>query len=152
MEVCLHNIESKIIYRVKAFALYSIVLAHSMYTNIDNEIAVNYLSRISTVGMFIFLFVCGYYYTYDGKKHKVSWAQFWKKAITLFVPWFTNASVYYLLLIRAKGFELSLHTYVNFVLRNGLYFYFMTILCLCYVIGWNFYQGKPLIVKVFCMY
>ena len=140
--------ESSVMYRTKAFALYSIVMAHSAYTSIDSTIVQKVLSRVSTIGVFLFLLISGYYYTKDGINQKYRLREFWrKKFVHLIIPWFVNASALYGLdVITHMGevqFELSV--YLNFIFGNGSLFYYMPILCFCYILCWNIAKSEKIL-------
>lgn len=138
IEIMTCNNGSAIMYRMKAIALYSIVLAHSPYTNIQSEFFVNILARVATIGVFAFFWISGYYYTKDGIEHKYSFIKFLKKKLcTTIIPWIINASIYYGLIALASEGNIRLTAYLNFILGNGSLFYYMTMLCGCYLVVWK---------------
>ena len=135
--------ESKIVYRLKALALVSIVAAHSPYTMLNNGIVLSFFQRFSTVGVVIFFFLSGYYYSVDGFKQKYNFSKFWKKKIkNLIIPWLVNGSLYFILLTVSGTKQMNGLEYINFIIGNGSVLYYLTMLCICYLICWNFLKRK----------
>lgn len=126
--------QSMLIYEVKTLAVISIVMAHSSYTMLQNEYMISFLGRFCRMGVFTFLLLAGYFYNCS-KEEKFS--LFWKKkATTLLLPWFVSGTIMYGFQI-LQG-QMGIKEYVNFLLGNGSSLYYMTVLCMLYVIFWPF--------------
>lgn len=135
--------DSKTLYRFKALALISIVMAHTYYTDIQSVIVVRYIHRFCTAGVFSFFFLSGFFF----HPTKTSAQEFFKKkTIILLCPWLFCSTVYYCLLVLAKTKSLSILSYINFFVGNGSYFYYLSMLCFCYLFFWRCYNKKAFLM------
>lgn len=126
---------SKTLYRLKALAVISIVMAHSCYTEIPNRIVVMLFHRYATAGVFIFFLLSGYFF--NTAKGMTFFVKFWKKkARFLVAPWLTGAILLFAYGFITGGQKLSIMNFINYVLGNGSFFYYLTVLCFCYLICW----------------
>ena len=132
------KVENISLYYLKAFAIISVALAHSCYTQLPHIDMGLFLERLSRVGVFIFFFLAGYFF----KPQK----NFWKKKFTrLFIPWLLAAVWMY-------SYPKILHHQVwflkgciNYFIGNGSYLYFLTILCACYILCWYYNKFHKLL-------
>ena len=109
-------------YQLRAFGLYSIVLAHSCYPSIKSSIDYYFFSRLSCVGVVIFLFVSGYYL--KNESMNVLFPKLIKK---IFFPWLFCGSLVYMIGIVKGGNTVSVKSYINYMIGNGSYLYYCTI-------------------------
>lgn len=124
---------SKALYIAKAFAVVSIVLAHTSYDCISNEYIKAFLSIYKLIGVYIFFIISGYFYNKD--KYRNVWELLKDKAIKICVPWAIFGTVIYgITMFFNKGLNISFLGYINHMLGNGTYLYFLTMLLLSYVI------------------
>lgn len=144
--------ERNFIYVLKFFAVISIVSAHvnSILNNTSqfNYIASVFLQEIAIFGVPIFLIISGYLYS----KNKDNLTVFFKKRIkTLIIPWIMTGTVVFLYITLRKG-NLNLVSYGNFLIGNGTYLYYLSILFMLYAIFWKLKNKKILIVLLlFCI-
>lgn len=134
---------SKQIYAFKAICLLSIVLAHTPYHGVDNQMAYNFLYSFSQFGVVGFFIVSGYFFL-DTRK---SFSQFWKgKLFTIFIPWFVAASMNYFKTILHGGFGIL--NYFYYLIGNRNIFYFLSMLVLCYLLLWKFRKNNKVLLFV----
>lgn len=134
---------SNTMYQWKAIALVSIVMAHSWYTYIENPYVVSICARFTKFGVFVFLFLSGYFF--DPQKYTFS--EFWKKKLrTLGIPWIVAAALTYCLRFRVYGFYVDIKEFVNWTLGNGSWLYWLSILVMCYLIYWKVFKSKTLCI------
>ncbi|ETT41438.1 hypothetical protein C162_26190 [Paenibacillus sp. FSL R7-269] len=129
-----HFEERNYIYILKALALVSIVSAHSVgFTSTAsrfNQLSSWLLGQIGSIGVGVFFLVSGFLFY---RNSRTIGNFFRKKFITIVVPWvITGTAVYLLLVIRNN--EQSLSGWFNFLLGNGSYLYYLTILFVFYLI------------------
>lgn len=130
---------SDVMYQWKAIALVSIVMAHSWYSYIENLRLVVFCGRFTKFGVFVFLFLSGYFFT--PQKH--TFCAFWKRKITTIgVPWIVAAIITYCIRFRIYGFYFDIKEIVNWILGNGSWLYWLTILMFCYLIYWKLYKSN----------
>ena len=119
------------LYALKAFAIVTVILAHSAYTSVQNAFIVRLLGAISCVGVVVFFALSGYFYkTYDRGflfflKKKILW---------LIVPWAFWGAATYAVNFLQKNFVFSFIGFLNYMIGNGSYLYFMTILTVLFLI------------------
>lgn len=134
---------SKTLYRLKAFALVAIVMAHTYYTEIPNEWAVRYIHRFCTAGVFCFFFLSGFFF-HPTKGQAAAFIR--KKISSLVCPWFFCSSLYFALLVVTHTMSPNLKHYINFVLGNGSFLYYLTVLCIFYLLFWHFSQNRAVLL------
>ena len=122
---------SEIVTYARATALVSIVSAHVQFSETACESIVHFYRMIASIGVVLFLIVAGYYYS---PSHYGSFTGVMKRKLTTIVlPWFCLGStgfLYNAILSR----NLSVSRYINFLLGNGSYLYYLSILILCFVV------------------
>ena len=105
-------------YCLRAFAVYSIILAHSCYPSIESKLDVYIFSRLSCVGVATFLFLSGFFL----KNEKIT-KLFPKLVIKILVPLLVCGSlVYFLGMIRSQSFGIK--SWINYLVGNGSYLYY----------------------------
>lgn len=129
---------SKMFCAARVFALLSVVSAH---ISLPETFAGNLFGRIGSIGVVAFIIMSGYFYNTD-KYSKVT-KLIADKFVKLIVPWFFMASVVfaYDTILGHKPF--SFINYFKWIIGNGTYFYYMTVLVMCYLI---FYKTNRIIL------
>lgn len=135
---------------IKGIAIISVICAHcNAVVNPEYRVAVTFsrlLSNFGTTGVVCFFFISGLLFHYNGK-----FISFWKKKLTRFIPaWFFAASVVYLYVYLRKP-PLSLKSYINFILGNGSYCYYMTMLIVIYAVFTIFPFMRTTVSLVICI-
>ena len=123
----------------RVFALVSIVCAHITFTK-DAPYAITKLySAFASIGVICYILCSAYYY--NPKKYTFV-GLLKNKAITIGVPWIFLGTVGYLYnAILSKN--LSVIGYLKWIIGNGSFLYFLTILILCFLI---FYRTNNIIL------
>lgn len=135
---------------IKGIAIISVLCAHcNAVLNTEHQVAMSFsiiLSNFGTAGVLCFFFVSGLLFHYND-----NFISFWRKKLIRFIPaWFVSASVVYLYVYLRKP-PLSLKSYINFVLGNGSYCYYMTILIVIYAIFTIFPFMRTRISLIICI-
>lgn len=125
--------ESKNIYIIKAMAIFFVVCAHvatvPSNTIYMNSIFSEILSNLGTMGVGIFYFLAGYIF----RKNNKSFKKFInRKFRTIIVPWIITGSSVYIYIILRKG-TFQVEDYLNFILGNGSYLYYLSVLIFMYL-------------------
>lgn len=125
---------SDLIYRWKAVALVSIVMAHSWFTNIDNMFLVNICTRFTRWGVFTFFMLSGFFFC----PHKTTVKIFWKKKLrSIILPWVVGGLINYFIRFKSMDFYFSPIDIFNYIIGNGSWLYWITMLLMCYVLFWK---------------
>lgn len=122
------------IYILKAISIISVVCAHTSYTNsATNNIAIitsKFLSLFGCIGVGIFFIISGYLFANNNDSISI----FLKKKFKyIVIPWILTGSIVYLYVSIRKN-SVSIVSLINFIIGDGSYLYFLTILMLCYCI------------------
>ena len=151
---------SRSMYILKGLSLYSIVLAHTCYSSIDIRTLPNYLawmahptfinyllSSIGSFGVIAYLFISGYYFN----PKKTNMHRFIKhKVVTIIIPWLIwGYYIYARKFIAGSPFYFNLHEILNWLLGNGTYLYFLSILIICYMVFYYIDNIALLILAIF---
>lgn len=117
---------------IKGFAIISVISAHCNAildsTNKFAEVSSLLLQNIGTLGVICFFVISGILFHYPGKNVR----QFLKKKIrNIVIPWFISAICVYLYVYLRKP-PITLKGCLNFVLGNGSYCYYLTVLMVLY--------------------
>lgn len=131
---------------MRFFAISSVITAHS---NRGELIELFNFPKISILfnnfgiyGVSIFFFMAGIFYYKDKSLFKEFTI---KKMKNIFIPWiFTGTLVYAYIIIRKGGMSFS--SYFNFLVGNGSYLYFLTLLFIYYFCLWKLKKYKSLII------
>ena len=125
------------LYALKAFAVLTVILAHSAYTSVQNAFIVRLLGALSSVGVVVFFVLSGYFY----KNYDRGFLFFLKKKILwLIVPWaFWGVATYAVNFLR-KDFSFTFLNFLNYMIGNGSYLYFMTVLTVLFLICYFLYK------------
>lgn len=128
----------------RAIALISIVSAHIFFSAGTPVLISNFYNKIASIGVIAYIIVSGYLYS---PEHYGSFGKMLvKKLKSLGIPWLFLGTVGYLYNgILSKN--ISALSYFKFIIGNGSYLYFMTVLFLCFVAGY-FIKSKALKVML----
>ena len=130
---------STVITVARAFALISIVCAHIVFSSGTPYAITKIYSAIASIGVVCYLFAAGYYYN----PQKYTFTGLLKnKATTIVLPWVFLGTVSYLYnAILSKN--LSIIGYFKWIIGNGSFLYFMTVLVICFLI---FYRTNKFVL------
>lgn len=125
--------QSNIIYNIKALCILSAICAHTSGVVNGETLAIPMgclLGSLGSIGVPIFFLCSGMLFTQ--KQENV--ASFLKKKVQgLVVPWiFVGSLVWFYVVLRKGG--ASVWTWLNFILGNGSYLYYMSMLLVCYLV------------------
>lgn len=142
---------SSIIDELKGLALISIVSAHTATGGngtIISNLSERFLKAFGIIGVLIFLIISGYLFGHDKKPLTI----FSKRKIrSLIIPWVIVGTIVYMVssFSGAQKEDVSIMKYLLFLIGQGTYLYFMTILIICYIVF--FYlrkQNKILLISM----
>ena len=123
----------KIIYIAKAFAIISIICAHCSHVGdsfqSDNRFISSLITSLGSLGVGVFFVLSGYLM---GNNTKTFYMFCKTKFVSIIIPWFFSGSLVYLYVVLRKG-GLSFTTWLNFLLGNGSYLWFLTVLIMLYL-------------------
>lgn len=119
---------------IKGFAIISVICAHcNAVLDSANQFAVIsslFLQNIGTLGVICFFVISGMLFHHPGK----DMGKFFKKKIkNIVIPWIISATCVYLYVYLRKP-QVTLHSWMNFVLGNGSYCYYLTVLMVLYLL------------------
>lgn len=127
------NKRSELIYLIKGLAVCSVISAHCNSVASDAmavaKVCSLILQHISTYGVICFFTLSGFLFQSD----ECVGVFFQKKLKRLCIPWFISATVVYLYVYLRKP-PVSISTWIRFVIGDGSYCYYMSILMMLYVI------------------
>ena len=128
--------QSDIIYGIKAFCILGVVCAHTSANVAGGFIAERlscFLNGMGCIGVPIFFFLSGVLFL---NREQSLFVFFKKKMGSLFLPWLLTGTIVWLYVVLRKG-GISLIAWANYVLGNGSYLYYMSMLLICYLIFWG---------------
>lgn len=145
MEVLeIKNFERTRISVLKGLATMCIIGAHCASTQSENVFvkeSEQLLSILGGIGVIVFFTVSGMLFHYE----KYSIKEFFiKKVFNLIVPWFISGTAVYLYVYLRKP-PISFVSWINYIIGNGSYLYYMTLLMIFYLL---FFFIKPLRSRV----
>lgn len=119
---------------IKGLAIISVISAHcNAVLDTTNRFAVMsslLLQNIGTLGVICFFVISGMLFHHPGK----NLGQFFEKKIrNIIIPWFISATCVYLYVYLRKP-PITLKGCLNFVLGNGSYCYYLTVLMVLYAL------------------
>lgn len=123
---------SQTMYLLKFFAIFSIILAHTRCEDIENDYIRVTLSIIKALGVYIFFIISGYYF--KPEKYKNFFNLLKDKVIKICIPWFISGAIVYVVIFKTIKFYCYTKEIINFILGNGSYLYYMTVLLISYII------------------
>jgi len=123
----------------RVFAVISIVSAH---VNIGQpQWAHKMINAFGSIGVIVFIILSGYFY--NSKKYKNILQMLKEKSKTILFPWFAFGSFYYLWSVFAGAKTFNILSWINYILGNGTFLYYLSILMLCYFI---FYKRNKIVM------
>ncbi len=123
----------------RVFAVLSIVSAH---VNISEPGWVGkMINAFGSIGVVVFIILSGYFY--HSEKYKSILEMLAEKSKTVIIPWFVFGSFYYLWSVFAGAKALSILSWIGYILGNGTFLYYLTVLILCYCI---FYKRNKIVM------
>lgn len=119
---------------IKFFCIFSVICAHtnSITENSTIQIQVfsSFLNILGTIGVSIFFIISGFLFFYN----KNSFTDFYKKKIkNIVVPWLITGTIVFFYVYIRKG-NINISSWLNYILGNGTYLYYMSMLTLNYLI------------------
>lgn len=90
------------------------------------------LQQIGTIGVIVFFVIAGALFHYERYSLKEF---FTKKILYLALPWVISGTAVYLYVYLRKP-PVTFIGWVNYIVGNGSYLYYLTVLVLCYLIFW----------------
>ncbi|MBR6509597.1 MAG: acyltransferase [Clostridia bacterium] len=121
------------IYKLKFFAIISVICAHCCTVSATHSVAEIFtstvLNSIGAVGVGIFMFISGYLF-YNTKRDFKNF--FASKLKTIVIPWvFCGSLVYFYVKLRKGG--ISVLDWIKWILGVDTYLYYLTVLFLLYL-------------------
>ncbi|MCD7791354.1 MAG: acyltransferase [Bacteroides thetaiotaomicron] len=135
----------------KGLAILSVICAHcnavlDTSTRFADACSI-FLQQIGTLGVICFFVISGYLFHYDKIKTKKFWLN---KIKQIFIPWIISGTVVYLYVYLRKP-PMSFYGWCNFLLGNGSYLYYLSILILLYAIFWFIPCFRYTSVQIACI-
>ena len=132
---------SQCIYNMKAMAVISVIFAHCSYSGKSDFLKVMYMN-IGSIGVPVFFLLSGLLYNLE----KYTVKEFvLNKMRYLIIPWIIcGIAVYFYVTVRKGG--IGLISLGNFLIGNGSYLYYMTMLIMCMVICYVLHNNKACVV------
>lgn len=128
--------EKDYIYYLKAISLFSIVSAHCadipINSNIINEKASWLLEQIGFIGVGVFFIISGY--LFNNSDNIINFLL--RKIKSIVIPWITLGTLVYLYVVVRKG-GYGIFTWFKFIIGDGSYLYYLTLLMLFYFIFYS---------------
>lgn len=126
--------EINYIYIIKAFAIFSVVCAHSASIPYNfgykNQLISSILNSFGSIGVPIFFLISGYLLN----KNKRTFKEFFKRKITsIFLPWIFCETIVWLYVVLRKG-GVSFLSWLSFLLGINHSTYYLTVLTIFFVV------------------
>lgn len=116
----------------RVFALISIVSAHITLSDSCPYVISKFYSSIASIGVVAFLIMAGYYY--NSAKFKNIFSMLKNKAVSIGLPWLFFGSFSFLYGSIMSKEALSPIRYIKYILGNGSYLYYLTVLMICFIL------------------
>lgn len=134
------------IYLLKAFAIFSVVCAHTAVepqngSQVDHVI-IYILNSIGTMGVPIFFIISGYLYFGNERTVKDFWR---RKCRTVVIPWFFCESIVWLYVVLRKG-GITFTAWLKYILGINNTTYYLTVLILFYALFWRLKAYKAVLI------
>lgn len=129
------------IYYVKGIAIISVIMAHTPIV-LQNKFTNQLWGNLGALGVPLFFIIAGYLFSLNTDSIKIF---LYKKSKNLLPAWLFCGTLVYVIstLVGKKVERINVGDWSRFLLGEGSLFYYMTILCILYVV--NFYIRKHLI-------
>ena len=104
----------------------------------------NFLQQIGTIGVVLFFVLAGSLFHFDRYTFKEF---FLKKILYLAIPWFLSGTIVYLYVYLRKP-PISFISWINYIIGNGSYLYYLTLLIAFYLLFWfiKFFRSTVVLV------
>lgn len=138
--------KSETIYYIKGLSILSVICAHCNAVlntgSIFAQTCSTLLGNIGTFGVICFFMISGGLFHFTDKK-----IFFKKKLVHIVVPWIISATCVFLY-VRLRKPPLTITAWFNFVIGNGSYCYYLTMLMLFYVlfVFVSFMQNEKILI------
>lgn len=136
---------------IKGIAIISVISAHcNVVLDTQNRFALIsslILQNIGTLGVICFFVISGILFHYQGNGVG---SFFGKKARNIIIPWCISATCVYLYVYLRKP-PITIRGYLNFILGNGSYCYYLTVLMVLYVLFVFFPFMRKNFILIVCM-
>lgn len=130
---------SMIFSTARIYALISIVCAHIYFAD---GVVSSVFSRVGSIGVIVFLIISGYFYRTN--RFGSFFNMIKKKIISIIIPWLVLGTLTWLynfiLTVDKSRFLIS---YINWIVGNGSYLYYLNVLFICFLI---FYKNNKYIL------
>lgn len=135
---------------LKGLSIISVICAHCNVVINTSSVFANksslLLQNLGTIGVICFFVLSGFLFHYP-EKNKLLF--FKKKFSSIIIPWIISATcVYFYVHVRKP--PISLDGWINFILGNGSYCYYLTVLMIFYAIFVLFPFSRKNVFLVFC--
>lgn len=120
---------SEIVATARIYAIVSVLCAHLSYAN---SVVGDLFVKLGTIGVVVFLISSGYYFVpqkFDGFKALLK-----KKTKSICVPWIILGSLVWVYNVLLSPKFRSPLGYVKWILGNGTYLYYITVLIVCFLL------------------
>ena len=107
----------------KCIAIVTVIMAHSR--NTGYYFYSNLTERIGAIGVVIFFIIAGYYFNVE--KYGIKFF-FIKKIRSILLPWLLTGTIVYLI-----SHSFNFLDWLNWIIGNGTYLYYLSMLMLCYL-------------------
>ncbi len=133
---------SRCVWCAKAFAILTVIVAHSDFQNVRSVWLNIFIQRIGAMGVPIFLLLSAYYF--KPAKYTSLWDLI-KSRKTTFLPWIILSLACYLWSYFRMSKEFSVLSCIQFILGYNSLFYYLTVLILLQLI---FYLLRSVNIKI----
>ncbi|MCM1500559.1 MAG: acyltransferase [Clostridium sp.] len=132
------------IYILKGLSIVSVVCAHIAYDTSEcftEQIALNLLNTIGSIGVIVFLLIAGYLFSFNQDSYAVFWKKKWRHLV---LPWIFCGTLVYLQCFSLWNFHnwdfwfeenikaFDLKDYITYLVGGGSFYYYMTMLLFCF--------------------
>lgn len=137
---------SQFLYLLKAFAIFSVVCAHTAVepenSSTGIHLVVRMLSAIGTMGVPLFFIISGYLY-YDNQRGIKDFVL--RKCRTIIIPWIFCETIVWLYVVLRKG-GITFFAWSKFIL--GVYHstYYLTVLMMLYILFWRLKRYEAVLI------
>jgi Fucose 4-O-acetylase and related acetyltransferases len=139
---------SNTLYVMKALCLLSIICAHTPYPELPNAAAVALFRRFSDTGVFAYFVLAGFFFRHSLQEPGKFFS---KKVRYLLIPWFCLGLVTYAVRFKASPVYFAPLEIANWLLGNGTYLWFLSVLLLCEVIFFVIPPGRRRAAAYACL-
>lgn len=139
---------SKLVWCAKSISVLSVIIAHSVFSGIQNDWTLMLINRIGAMGVPVFLMLSAYYY--KPKKYGSVW-ELLKSKKALFFPWIFLGSACYLWSDLRMGKAIGVLKLLQFLLGYNSFLYFMLVLILLQIVFYIFRFINIKVLTIVCI-